>query len=69
MATLTDQLKRIEDDIIIVLKETKKPLTQEQLYEKSKLENMSYFGWTFALQNLEKKKLIEIIKSDKWRLV
>jgi len=56
--TLTEQLQLIQDDIMLVLKEEQKPLTERELFQKTKLECMSWFGWQFALEKLEKKKLI-----------
>jgi len=55
MATLTEQLRKIENDITRVLSEnSNKAMTQDQLFDKTHLENMSYYGWSFALSNLEK---------------
>lgn len=69
MATLTEQLQKIQDDIIVVLKEQGKPLTQDQLYDHTKLEFMSYIGWSFAIEKLEKRKLIKFVSGDRWQLV
>lgn len=69
MATLTEQLKKIQDDIIVVLNEKNKPMTQYELFNNTHLEHMSYFGWSFALDKLEKQKLIKLGKDDKWTLI
>lgn len=61
MGTLTDSLNLIAKDIVQVLKDNgNKPMTQDQLFAKRKLMNYSEFGWLFAIQNLEKKKLVTV---------
>lgn len=66
MATLTDSLDLIGKDIVQVLKDNgNKPMTQDQLFAKRKLMNYSVFGWSFALERLEKKKLITVVGEDK----
>lgn len=60
MTTLTQQLKKIADDIVTVLKENgNKPMTQDQLFKKTHLEHMSEYGWSFALTDLERAKVIK----------
>ncbi len=59
--TLTQVLQLIQDDILSVLKDNKgKAMTQDQLFKKRKLMNYSEYGWSFALEKLEKKNLIKI---------
>lgn len=66
--TLTDQLNNIGKDIVSVLKKEGKPLTQGQLFAKTSLENISEFGWSFALSTLEKKRVVKFVGKDKWEL-
>jgi hypothetical protein len=61
MATLTDSLNLIGQDIVQVLKDNgNKPMTQDEFFAGRKLMNYSEFGWSFAIENLEKKKLIKV---------
>lgn len=60
MLTIRQALKKIEDDIVQVLTESKEPLTQDQLFAKTKLQNTSEYGWSFALENLEKENKIKV---------
>lgn len=69
MATLTEQLQLIQDDIIRVLEEKGKPMTQDELFENTHLKHMSWYGWSFALDKLEKQKLIKFVRVDKWILI
>lgn len=69
MATLTEQLKKIQDDVLVVLKEKGKPMTQDELFKNTHLEHMSWYGWSFALDKLEKQKLVRLGKDDKWTLI
>lgn len=75
MSSISLQLKKIEDDIVLVLTESGEAMTQHQLFAKSKLQNMSYFGWPFALDKLEKKGKITYSTKDRsytklyWSLV
>lgn len=62
MATLTEQLKKIENDILTVLNENgNQPMTQDQLFAKTHLVHMAEYGWSFALNNLEKQRKIEVV--------
>jgi hypothetical protein len=66
MSTLTDSLNLIGKDIVQVLKDNgNKPMTQDQLFAKRKLMNYSEFGWSFALERLEKKKIVTEDGEDK----
>lgn len=58
--TLTEQFKRIEDDILLVLSKHES-LTQSELYSLrgDQLKNISEYGWSFAIDNLEKRHEIE----------
>lgn len=69
MATLTEQLQLIQDDIVQVLKEKGKAMTQDELFKNTHLEHMSWYGWSFALDKLEKQKLIKFVRGDKWMLI
>ncbi len=67
-SALTIQLEKIENDIIEVLEGNKNanngqlfPITAESLHKKTKLKNISFYGWSFAIENLEKKGLIESV--------
>lgn len=61
MGTLTDSLNLIAKDIVQVLKDNgNKPMTQDQMFAKRKLMNYSEYGWSFALENLVKKKQITV---------
>lgn len=67
---LKRQINIIEEDILSVLKEEGKPLSQSQLFHKSKLEHISELGWSFAIDRLWKKELIEMDEfDDTWYLV
>ena len=60
MSTLTESLNLIAKDIVQVLKDNgNQPMTQDQMFAKRKLMNYSEYGWSFALQNLERKKLVK----------
>ena len=69
MSELTAQIKKIEDDILNVLKESGKPMTHGQLFKNSKLINTSEYGWGFALDNLDKQKKIKMDGNDQWTLI
>lgn len=66
--SVTQQLERIEKDILYVLEcngsqsndSNSIAMTENDLYSSpySRLNNISSYGWRFALENLEKKKLI-----------
>ncbi len=61
MAQLTDVINGIKRDILEVFaKNNNEPLTQGELYKKrdATLRFTSEFGWSFALEKLEKEKLI-----------
>lgn len=61
MSTITETLELIGQDIVQVLKDNgNKPMTQDQLFAKRKLMNYSEYGWSFALENLVKKKQITV---------
>lgn len=61
MSTITETLELIGQDIVQVLKDNgNKPMTQDQLFAKHKLMNYSEYGWSFALENLVKKKQITV---------
>jgi len=65
MTTITKALKRIEDDILQVLSEANgESLTQDQLFQRTHLVHTAEYGWTFALENLEKQKKIEVTGYD-----
>jgi hypothetical protein len=66
MSTLTESLELIGSDIVQVLKDnSNKPMTQDELFANRKLMNYSEYGWSFAIDRLEKKKVITIDHSDK----
>jgi hypothetical protein len=75
LATLTETLDTIGKDIVQVLKDNgNKPMTDDQLFANRKLMNYSEFGWGFAIEKLEKKKIITSIwtrgvESPKYKLV
>lgn len=73
MRTISETLNRIGADILKHLLESKKPLTQYELYQRSEISSyskpgLSEFGWGFALEKLERKHLIEMIDDDRWQL-
>lgn len=68
MNDLTRQLDRIGKDILEVLKDSPKPLTQTQLHALSKLKNISENGWSFALDKLERNHLVEFVDPYFWKL-
>ena len=62
--TLTESIKEIEDDIIKVLTENQPiDLSQDELYAHTHLKNKAEFGWSFAIEKLEKKKLIKVSRT------
>ena len=62
MTTISQQLRKIENDILTVLKENPKlKMTQVDLFKKTKLRNMAEYGWSFALDNLEKANKIKVV--------
>ena len=76
MSTLTETLDLIGKDIVQVLKDNgNKPMTQDQLFANRKLMNYSEFGWSYALEKLEKDRVITVdgyVKSNgdlKYKLV
>jgi hypothetical protein len=61
VSNLTETLKLIGQDIVQVLKDNgNRPMTQDQLFANRKLMNYSQFGWGFALDKLEKKKVVTV---------
>ncbi len=68
MATVTEQLFKIQKDIMYCLHEANKPMTQDELHEGKKLKNMSYYGWSFALDNLEKEGYITMVGFNNWQI-
>lgn len=58
--TLTQQLRRIENDILLILSKHDS-LTQEELYKLrgNQLKSISEYGWSFALENLERRHEVE----------
>ena len=62
MTTISQQLRKIENDILTVLGENPTlKMTQDDLFKKSKLRFMAEFGWSFALDNLEKANKIKVV--------
>lgn len=74
MATISEQLDKIGQDILKHLKAAKIPLTQKELYQRSDLglakknAGLSDYGWPFALQKLERAGKIEMIGVEHWKL-
>lgn len=74
MATLTETLDKIGADILHHLSLSKVPLSQWELYERSELgvvkkgAGLSEYGWSFALEKLERKHLIEFVGPKNWKL-
>lgn len=55
-----EMVQRIEDDIVLVLARVNGSMTEEQLFKKSELKKTtSFYGWRYAINNLENKKLIK----------
>lgn len=68
--TIVEQLDRIGEDILQVLTKHKTPMTVHQLHilrDKEKCDLSSY-GWSFALDRLEKKHLVEFVPPYFWKL-
>jgi len=68
--TIVEQLDRIGEDILRVLAEEKTPMTVFQLHvlrDKEKCDLSSY-GWSFALDRLERKHLVEFVSPCHWQL-
>lgn len=62
MTSLTEVLKKIERDIVQVLSEAQgEALTQEQLFLRTHLLHTAEYGWSFAIENLEKAKKIKVV--------
>ncbi len=67
MSELRKQLERIERDILFVLNENKRPMSQGEIYKNRKL-NLSMHGWSYALERLEKQHMVEFTDDNKWKL-
>lgn len=64
---LTRVLDMISEDILKVMKKGE-ILTQYEIYKRRTLTNYHENGWSYALERLEKKHLVEFIDPEYWRL-
>lgn len=70
MRGYTEQLQKIMDDILKVLKEAQRPMTQRELFEQSDLNKTTAFiGWSFALDKLRKNGSVRMNGHNEWHLV
>lgn len=68
--TIVEQLDRIGEDILQVLAKEKVPMTCFQLHVARNKEkcNLSSYGWSYALDRLERKHLVEFVPPCHWQL-
>lgn len=66
--TITEQLYRIQKDIMYNLAEANEPMTQDELHLVTKLKNISWYGWPFALDNLEREGYITMTGRNSWEM-
>lgn len=67
--SLTEQLNIIGADILDRLKESNEPMDEYELFEKTKLKNISEFGWRHALDKLERRGMVLLNDNSKYELV
>lgn len=66
---INEVLLKIEKDIMYTLMDSNEPLTQLELHLKSELRNTSSYGWSFALDNLERKGHIRFTDNyNRWEI-
>lgn len=68
--SLREILTAIEEDIIRILTESKTPLTDDQIHDSraEHFSNTSAYGYTIALDNLERKGKVKSDRNDKYSL-
>lgn len=66
--SINTQLQKIQKDIMYRLAEANMPMTQDELHKATELKNMSWYGWPFALDNLEKEGYITMIGRNSWQM-
>lgn len=58
-SALVKVMETIGNDILETLKESNEPLSQDDLFEKTKLKHYVYDGYAYAIDYLMKRGLIE----------